>query len=57
LCQLFISVFDDSILMVCTNSTKLSGLFEIIAGGKEFFVRKSTIVSLMMFNGTASFGT
>jgi hypothetical protein len=43
-------------LMVCTNSTKLNSLVEIIAGGKEFFVGKSTIISLIMFNGTVGFG-
>jgi hypothetical protein len=42
--------------MVCTNSAKLNGLIEIIAGGKEFIVRKSTIISLIMFNWTVSFG-
>jgi hypothetical protein len=42
--------------MVCTNSVKLNGLVGIIAGGKEFFVRKSTLISLIMFNGTVSFG-
>jgi hypothetical protein len=44
-------------LMVCTNSTKLNGLVEIIAGSKEFFVGTSTIISLIMFNGTISSGT
>jgi hypothetical protein len=34
--------------MVCTNSAKLNGLVEIIAGGKEFIVRKLTIISLIM---------
>jgi hypothetical protein len=34
--------------MVCTNSAKLNGLVEIIAGGKEFMFRKATIISLMM---------
>jgi hypothetical protein len=48
--QLFVSVFNDSILMMCTNSAKLNGLVEIIAGGKEFIVRNSRIVSLIMFN-------
>jgi hypothetical protein len=43
--------------MVCTNLTKLNGLVEIIAGGKEFFVRKLTIISLILFNGTVSSGT
>jgi hypothetical protein len=42
--------------MVCTKSAKLNGLDEIFAGGKEFFVGKSTIISLIMFNGTVSFG-
>jgi hypothetical protein len=41
---------------VCTNSTKLNGLVEIIAGGKKFVVRKSTIISLIMFNGMFGFG-
>jgi hypothetical protein len=56
LSQLFVSVFDDSILIVCTSSTKLNDLVEIIAGGKEFIVRKSNIISLIMFNGTIGFG-
>jgi hypothetical protein len=43
--------------MVCTNSAKINGLVDIIAGGKEFFVGKLTINSLMMFNGTIGFGT
>jgi hypothetical protein len=43
--------------MVCTNSAKLNGLVDITAGGKEFFVRKLTIISLIMFNGTVGFGT
>jgi hypothetical protein len=42
--------------MVCTNSAKLNGLVEIIADGKEFFVRKLTIISLIMFNGTVGIG-
>jgi hypothetical protein len=42
--------------MVCTNSAKLNGLGEIIAGGKEFIVRKLTIISLIMFDGTVGFG-
>jgi hypothetical protein len=50
LSQLFVSVFNNSILMVCTNSAKLNGLIEIIAGSKEFIVGKSTIISLIMFN-------
>jgi hypothetical protein len=56
LCQLFASVFDDSILMVCAKSAKLNGLVEIIASGKELIVRKLTIISLIMFNWTVSFG-
>jgi hypothetical protein len=57
LCQLFLSVFDKSILMMCTNFSKLNGLVEIIAAGKEFFVvGKSTIISLIMFNRTDGFG-
>jgi hypothetical protein len=42
--------------MVFTNSTKLNGLVEIIADGKEFFVRKLNIISLIMFYGTVSSG-
>jgi hypothetical protein len=42
---------------MCTNSAKLNGLVEIIAGSKELIVRKSTIISLIMFNGTVGFGT
>jgi hypothetical protein len=57
LSQLFVSVFNDSILLVCINSAKLNGLIEIIAGGTEFIVRKSTIISLIMFNETVGFGT
>jgi hypothetical protein len=34
--------------MVCTNSAKFNGLVEIIAGGKEFMVKKLTIISLIM---------
>jgi hypothetical protein len=56
MCQLFVSVFDNSILMVCTNFAKLNGFVEIIAGGKEFIVRKLTIISLVMLNWTVGFG-
>ncbi len=55
--MMYISVFDDFILMVCTNSKKLNDLVKIIAGGKEFFVQKLTIISLIMFNRTVSSGT
>jgi hypothetical protein len=42
--------------MACANSEKLNGLVEIIAGSKDFFVRKSTIMSFIMLNGTVGFG-